>query len=267
MAWLDSTLLGALPGEQERLLELDAAVRAPLPLTTSVGVLAADGSAPSALVGGLVADVLAARRPHRVLVVAARQSQHGIHWQAGLRGSATSTADDIVQRASATTGEQATAGLPRTPGGAWALSLAADPSAWFRAVAPISRFFDFVLTDWGVRTEDGLDDPLATSGVLVIVCGATRASLQVGVDLQATVADEGQPTLLVVVDTGKADRGMRETARRTGAAWVPDDRRLRAPEVLPSRRLRHATNTAMLELTARVVGAASVRNEQRGVRR
>ena len=259
MGRLDAALRAALPGESERLAALDAAVRAPLPLSTGVGIIGAGPDAPTAVVGGLLTGVLAARRPHRVLAVAAGPAGHGIAWHAGLDTSAATTDSGILERAAAGTGAEATAGLARTPGGAWVLDLAEVPHRWWEAVAPISRFFDFVLTDWG--TPSDLDDARATSVVLVVVTAANRSALQAGVDLVEQLTTGDVAPVLVVHDIGaEADRGIRTAVSVNDASWLPADRGLRTAILTPGSRLRYATSLATLSLSARVVEAAVQRN-------
>lgn len=259
MARLDSVLRAALPGETARLTNLDTAIRAPLPLSTAVGIVGAGPDAPTAVVGGLLAAVLAARRPHRVLAVGAHATTRGIGWHAGLQGAATSADAEIAQRATAVSGAEATAGLARTPGGAWVLDLADEPTRWWEAVAPISRFFDFVLTDWG--TPSDLDDARATSAVLVVVTAANRAALQAGVDLAEQLSTPRVRPLLAVYDTGAGTPpGLRTAASVNDAHWLPADRGLRTSTRTPGHRLRYATSTAVLDLGAAVVDAAVARN-------
>ena len=260
MGRLESVLRAALPGEPARLAALDAAVRAPLPLSTAVGVLGAGPDAPTAVVGGLLAAVLAARRPHRVLAVAAQPARPGIGRQAGLDTSATPTDAQIANRAAAGSSAEATAGLAQAPGGSWVLDLAAEPARWWEAVAPISRFFDFVVTDWGAASD--LDDARATSAVLLVVSGANRTALQSAVDLAARLATPEVRPLLAVHDNGAdTERGMPALAAANDAHWLPADRALRTEPPTPSGRLRYGTSTAVLELAAAVVRAAELRNE------
>jgi hypothetical protein len=259
MGRLDAVLRASLPGEPERLAALDTAIRSPLPLSTGVGIVGAGRDAPTAVVGGLLAGVLAARRPHRVLAVGARPAAHGIGWHAGLAATAWAGDRDIAKRSAAGTGAEATYGLGRTPGGAWVLDLADEPARWWEAVAPISRFFDFVLTDWG--TPSDLDDARATSVVLLVVVAADPAALQSGVDLAAQLATSRVTPLLVMHDTGAGHApALRTAAAVNEAHWLPADRGLRTSAPTSNRRLRYTTSIAVLGLAAAVVDAAVVRN-------
>lgn len=285
MARLGDVLRGCLPGQPERLLALDAAIRAPLPLSTRIGVLGGDPAAPTALVAGLLAATLAGRRPHRVLAVAARQGPRPAR-PAGAESAPTGLDDAaIARRATARTGAEATDGLAQLPGGAWTLDLAGQAERWWDAVAPISRFFDFVVTDWG--TPATLDDVRGTGGVLLVVGTGTPEALRAGAELRARLAGPDADALFAPVDGGGAHRGLAEAARVNDACWLPFDRALasgrrepeppgppgqpdreqpgpgalarRAADVLgpPTRRLRYPSATAVLELAARVVTAAA----------
>ncbi|MBK8447637.1 MAG: hypothetical protein IPL41_13415 [Micropruina sp.] len=256
--WPASVLRASLPGEPARLTALDAAIRAPLPLSTGVGVIGAGPDAPTALVGALVAGVLAARRPQWVLAVGASSAERGIAWQAGLGSSAEGSDDAATRRSAATSGSEATAGLARTPGGLFALELGDRPGQWWQAVAPITRFFDFVVTDWG--TPDDPDDARAASAVLLVVVAARRPALQAGVDLAHRLTTPHVAPLLVVHDTGAGtEHGLREAALVNDAHWLPADRGLRSSRPA-DRRLRYATNRAVLELSAAVVDRAVEHN-------
>lgn len=258
---LDAVLRGCLPGRPERLTALDAAIRAPLPLSTGVGVVGAGDAAPTGVVAGLLAGVLAARRPRRVL------------WVSGLRQDrpARPQPADAARRATARTGDEATAGLGRTPSGAWTLELE-SPARWWDAVAPISRFFDFVITDWG--TPAALDDARAASTVVLVVTAANRDGLRAGVDLRARLGGSELTALLAMHDLGTAPRGLAEAARVNGASWLPADRGLDGLDQRAGgldeldrrkRRVRFATTTAALELAAGVVDAAVARNRAESV--
>ena len=272
----DAVLRSCLPGRGDRLIALDAAIRAPLPLSTRVGVLGATPDAPTAMVGGLLTAVLAARRPHRVLAASAHDAEPSIGWFAGITGPATSDETAIARRATARTGAEATDGLAQATGGGWAIDLAGRADRWWDAVAPISRFFDFVVTDWG--SPMGLNDVRAAGGVLLVVAEATRESLRAGVELKARLEGADAPVLLAVLDRGDAPRGLAEVARVNGASWLPGgrgldklDQRGQGLDKLDQRgreqgldkldqrkrRLGYATTTAVLELAARVVAAAA----------
>jgi hypothetical protein len=266
MGRLQAVLRASLPGEPERLAALDRATRAPLPLSSGVGVLGAAPDAPSALVGGLLAGVLAARRAHRVLAVGARRTAVGapdetprtIAWYAGLPEPAATTDATIARRAGAGSGAEATEGLARAAGGAFCLDLAGDATRWWNAVAPIGRFFDFVVTDWG--TDPDLENARATGTVLLVVTAARLASLQAGVDLSAQLATGGTTPLLVVHDTGEADHGLREAAAANDALWLPADPALRGATPPRGVGLRYPTTRAALQVAAAVVDRAAARS-------
>jgi len=66
-------------------------------------------------------------------------------------------------------------------------TFAVTPADWYRAVSPVARYFDVVLTDWGYR-RPGVDfeDTLAQDAV-VLVCRADRYSLEVAISVAAAV--------------------------------------------------------------------------------
>lgn len=256
MGLIDSVLRASVPGQPDQLAALDDAIRAPLPLSTPVGLVGATSDAPAALVGGLLAATLAARRPHRVLAVSTGRQQRGLAWHAGVTTAAVPTADGVSRRASAATGEEATDGLAEGRAGLWAIDLGSDHEAWWSAVAPIGRFFDFVVTDWG--TSDVAEPLRATSAVIVIVTTARLDALQRAVDLRAHLAAPSVSPLVVVHGAAEANQhGLREAARVNDALWLPDDRGFAREEPPRGRALRYATNQAVLRLAAAVVSAAS----------
>lgn len=262
MSALAAVLHSGLPGRPERLAGLDAAIRAPLPLSTSLGLLgvpATDGgvAAPTAVVGALLARTLAGRRGRRVLAVAAASEENTMLHRAGLEEPAIPTAGQLAERAGARDSAQATEGLARTPSGLWALDTEGTPGRWWEAVAPISRFFDFVVTDWGAPAA--LDDARAASALTVVVTAADRAGLQAAVDLRARIQAPGTGCLIVVHDTGEGPRGLAEAARVNDAAWLGADPAL-ASECPDPTRLRYRTRLALLDLAARVVTAAGARH-------
>ena len=79
-------------------------------------------------------------------------------WHAGLTRSTGAGGDDQERRRHPSTAADARAGLPATGSGLIALDLARDHLAasagtWFEQVTPIARFYDLVITDWGVRHQ------------------------------------------------------------------------------------------------------------------
>lgn len=262
-AW--TTVVSALPGRVDELRRLDAAVRAPLPLSTRVGFTGVAGGIGCSVAAGLAASVLARRRDHRVLAVNASPSTRSLLWHAGLTSPAASTPAHEVERRAARHSSEATAGLALTPGGLHCLDLHADgtpvrDARWWEAVAPAGRFFDFVLTDWGVRDAATVGSVVSASTVVCVVTAPDRASVQAGVDLAHTVDDPAVRVLLAVVDAAGARRPATGELVRllpVPAVEVPRDRAHGAARPAPGARLRASTHLAALRLAAALVDAAA----------
>src|SRR5690606_28089058 len=149
-------------------------------------------------------------------------------WHAGLLSDATSTSAQDAERASASTAAEALAGLATAPSGLHGLDLTrvtpGDDTRWWEAVAPSSRFFDFVVTDWGVRDVGSLGHVATASSLLAIVLTPDREALQRTVEIAA--------------------------AAHAARGWA-------APA--PSSRLRNASGLAALRLAAGRVSVAAAR--------
>lgn len=292
-AW--TTLVAALPSRAEELRRLDEAVRAPLALSTRVGVVGVAGGSGCSTVGGLLASVLSSRRDQRVLLVNASRTARSALWHAGLTTPAPSTPADETARRAARRSDAATAGLVQTLGGLYCLDLAApvpaadgagsgsdgagsaveadagvrpaDDSRWWEAVAPAGRFFDFVVTDWGVRDASTVGRVLSASTAVVVTTPADRTSLQRAVDLARTVEEAGVQVLLAVDDVRRertAALGEMLRLLPVPAVALPYDRAHGAARPVGSHRLRASTTLAALRLAAAVVDVAGRRADTRG---
>jgi len=292
-AW--TTLVAALPSRAEELRRLDEAVRAPLALSTRVGVVGVSGGSGCSTVGGLLASVLSSRRDQRILLVNASRTARSALWHAGLTTPAPSTPADETARRAARRSDAATAGLVQTLGGLYCLDLAApvpaadgagsgsdgegsageagaavrpaDDSRWWEAVAPAGRFFDFVVTDWGVRDASTVGRVLSASTAVVVTTPADRTSLQRAVDLARTVEEAGVQVLLAVDDVRRertAALGEMLRLLPLPAVALPYDRAHGAARPVGSHRLRASTTLAALRLAAAVVDVAGRRADTRG---
>lgn len=292
-AW--TTLVAALPSRAEELRRLDEAVRAPLALSTRVGVVGVAGGSGCSTVGGLLASVLSSRRDQRILLVNASRTARSALWHAGLTTPAPSSPADETARRAARRSDAATAGLVQTLGGLYCLDLAApvpaadgagpgsdgagsageadagvrpaDDSRWWEAVAPAGRFFDFVVTDWGVRDASTVGRVLSASTAVVVTTPADRTSLQRAVDLARTVEDAGVRVLLAVDDVRRertAALGEMLRLLPVPAVALPYDRAHGAARPVGSHRLRASTTLAALRLAAAVVDVAGRRADTRG---
>lgn len=273
MRALWGVLHAARPGRAGELTALDEQVRRPLALSTRVGFVGTDGGAGCSTAAGLAASVLATRRSTRVLAVNASGSARSMLWHAGITGAATSSSADDARRAAAATAAEALAGVATAPSGLHALDLtqAAQPedARWWEAVAPGSRFFDFIVTDWGVRDATTLGHVLAASSLLAIVAPPDRVGLQRAVDLAAIAFEDSVPSVLVVCPSRmRIPWGLHAALRLfpTPSIPLPRDRGHGSASPVPSAQLRDATNLAALRLAAELVDVAAARRPGRRAR-
>jgi hypothetical protein len=151
-----------------------------------------------------VATVLAARRAGSVLAVDASPSPHGLLPLLGAPASGTVP--------TGTTAAEVRAGLARAPGGCYALDLRPAPD-WATAVGPIARFFDVVVTDWGLRPAYDLEPVLAGSHAVCLVVRAPEHATDL---LQALRTRPGTPPIVVGSGSDHPLRLAAELMRPTG---------------------------------------------------
>ena len=262
------------PRRIAELRSLDEQTRRPLALSTRVGFVGATGGTGCSSATGLAASVLARRRSGRVLAVNASGAPRSLLWHAGILSTATSTADQDSRRASAGTAQEALEGLVSAPSGLRGIDLTrqaqTDDTRWWEAVAPSSRFFDFVVTDWGVRDVASLGHVVAASSVLAVVMTPDRVALQHAVDLSAAAHASHVPTVGVLVPArGRGPWGVGEAIRAfpVPVVRIPRDSAHAAARPVPSTRLRDATNLAAIRLAAALVSAAAARRAEPATRR
>jgi hypothetical protein len=114
-------------------------------------------------------------------------------------------------RAHPSSAADARAGLPVTGTGLIALDLARDQHAasagtWFEQVTPIARFYDLVITDWGIRHRQvDLRQVARASHVVCLVARADRYPAEEAAALVPALSEvEDQPrVVLVLVDVGR----------------------------------------------------------------
>jgi hypothetical protein len=171
-------VFGSATGRSRALREQDVAVRAPLPLCRRIGfVQLAPGVGGSTLAAG-VAGVLARRRAGMVLAVDASPSPHGL-----LPLLDVPPGPSVPVHAG--TAAEARAALTRAPSGCYtadlrpaAVALRRSPTAvgvgdWAAGVGGIARFFDVIVTDWGLRQPwYDLEPVLNASHAVCLVAGA-----------------------------------------------------------------------------------------------
>lgn len=250
----------------------DAVLRAPLPLSRRIGFVAVDGGCGTSSTAAHVATTYAVRRSGAVLAVDAGPGPAGLFWHTATRPEPRAEAagvDAAAVRAHARTTRDAVLGLATTGAGLHLLDLrgpdlvSPDLRSWSAAVRPSGRFFDVVVTDFGVRRPgEDLLEVASTCHVLVVVGRADR----VPAGRAAATADllagrpDGPAVALVLVDVGR-------TSDRCAAALadglpVPvltvrhDRARAEAPGL---RRLARRTRLDLVRVSATLLS----RSEQR----
>ena len=251
-----SGLLGSASGITHELTASDALLRSPLALSRRIGFVQLRGGSGASSTAGYVASMLARRRTGMVLAVNASAGETNLLWQAGLTRSAARESRNVrnAGRAHPASAADARAGLPVTGTGLIALDLAHEHLAvsagtWFEQVTPIARFYDLVITDWGVRHRQvDLRQVARASHVVCLVARADRYPAEEAAALIPALSEvEDQPrVVLALVDVGRtAERTpqllrsqlqvplltiphdpLRAAARPVGSRWLPTRTRL-----------------------------------------
>lgn len=213
-------IFGSASSLVHNLSRADSVLRMPLPLSRRIGFVSARGGSGTSTTAAYVASILATRRRSgMVLGVNASAGPVTMLSHAGLSPVAEQSASE--RRANARSASDARDGLPVTTSGLFALDLTrgqitgaqASSSQWFETLTPITRFFDVVSTDWGVRPwQVDLAQVAVSSHVVCLVARADRHSAEEAAALVPAIrAQEDQPrVVLALVDVGKtADRADR----------------------------------------------------------
>ena len=175
--------------------------------------------------------------------------------------SAAREARNALSRAHPSTAADARAGLPVTGTGLIALDLARDYLAtsagtWFEQVTPIARFYDLVITDWGVRHRQvDLRQVARASHVVCLVTRADRYPAEEAAALIPALSEvEDQPrVVLVLVDVGRTAERTPQLLRdqvQVPVLTIPYDPLRAAAEPVSSRRLPTRTRLAYTRDTA-----------------
>jgi MinD-like ATPase involved in chromosome partitioning or flagellar assembly len=262
-----SGLTSSVSAITDELTTSDALLRSPLALSRRIGFVQLRGGCGASATAGYVASLLARRRSGMVLAVNASAGEANLLWHAGLARSTPGTADNAQRRAHASTASDARAGLPVTGTGLLALDLgrdhlAASAGTWFEQVSPIARFYDLVITDFGVRHRQAdLRQVARASHVVCLVARADRNSAEEAAALLPALAEsEDQPrVVLALVDVGR-------TAERTPqllgdqlqvpVLTIPYDARRAAARQVASRRLPRKSRLAYIRLSTALMTEA-----------
>lgn len=197
------------------LTEADARLRTPMALSRRVSFLAVTGGSGTSATAASVASLLAARRTGMVLAVDAGGGPSGLGWQLEVESGAGKPMSDpaaTARRQTARSAADARSGLSDTPTGLHLLDLAepgtaaASVTEWRRSVSPIARFFDLVVTEWGVRHWQGdLTEVAATSHLVAVVARAERHAATAAASVVPLLQDVSPAprVVLVLVDVAR----------------------------------------------------------------
>jgi MinD-like ATPase involved in chromosome partitioning or flagellar assembly len=262
-----SGLLGSASGITHELTASDTLLRSPLALSRRIGFVQLRGGSGASSTAGYVASMLARRRTGMVLAVNASAGETNLLWQAGLNRSAAAGASDYQRRAHPSSAADARAGLPVTGTGLIALDLARDHLAtsagtWFEQVTPIARFYDLVITDWGVRHRQvDLRQVARASHVVCLVTRADRYPAEEAAALIPALLDvEDQPrVVLALVDVGRTGERTPQLLRsqlQVPVLTIPYDPLRAAARPVGSRRLPTRTRLAYTRLCTALMAEA-----------
>ena len=265
-AMILSGIVGSASGISHELASSDTVLRAPLAISRRIGFVSLRGGSGISATAGYAASLLAHRRRGMVLGVNASAGHQNLLTWSGGSGQPPAPGSDL-RRAHPGSAADARAGLPVTANGLYALDLArhglaASSGTWFEAVSPIARFFDVVVTDWGVRhPQVDLRQMAATSHVVCLVARADRYATEEAAALVPALWElPDRPRLvLALVDVGRtAERTPQLLRDQLGVPvlTIPYEP-LRSVEPPPaSRRLPARTRLAHIRLGAELMTQA-----------
>jgi hypothetical protein len=181
--------------------------------------------------------------------------------------SAARGARNALSRVHPSTAADARAGLPVTGTGLIALDLARDHLAtsagtWFEQVTPIARFYDLVITDWGVRHRQvDLRQVARASHVVCLVTRADRYPAEEAAALIPALSEvEDQPrVVLALVDVGRTAERTPQLLRsqlQVPVLTIPYDPLRAAARPVGSRRLPTRTRLAYTRLCTALMAEA-----------
>jgi MinD-like ATPase involved in chromosome partitioning or flagellar assembly len=262
-----SGLIGSVSAISHELITSDALLRSPLALSRRIGFVQLRGGSGASSTAGYVASMLAHRRTGMVLGVNASAGEANILWQAGLTRSVAGGARSEHRRSHPASAADARAGLPVSGTGLLGLDLARDHLAasagtWFEQVTPIARFYDLVITDWGVRHRQvDLRQVARASHVVCLVARADRYPAEEAAALVAALAEvEDQPSVvLVLVDVGRtAERTPQLLGRQlpVPVSSIPYDPRRAQARPVASRNLPSSSRLAYTRLCTALMAEA-----------
>ena len=238
-----------------RLTQWDAAIRGSLSTTRRVGVVSLTPGAGTSTIAHQLTRAIAGRRREPVLAVDVSTGAPGLAERLG----AASVAPDETRAAARTTAE-ALSGLVERDGVVALRPRDSDDGvgAWLGEAAPIARFFDVAITDFGARHP--VVDLAACAALCDVVCLVSDARRAAAEHARSVVdAVRGLPetpsVVLALVDHAREGDGVAR-AFSDGADHdvvpIPFDAGLAAG----GRARRSATHLAVVRLAAAVVAAS-----------
>lgn len=248
---LPSAVFGSAVARRVALTQWDASIRGILPTARRIGFVSLAARVGTTTLARQVLGAVASRRTEPVLAVDVAGGQNDL----GRRLGVEQTPPDDT-RAGARTSADALTGLPAGPG--WRALRPATPEgpvgAWLTEAAPIARFFDVSITDFGVR-HPGVDLAAcaALTDVVCLVADARRTPAELARAVAPAIAalPEHPRPVLALVDHGRSGDAVARAFARD--PWpvigVPFDAGLRA-DGSPR---RHTTRNAVLRLAATLV--------------
>lgn len=201
---LSHGLTGA-PTLRRQVAQWDRSFRAPLGAVSRIGVVELFAGSGATTIAANLTAVFASRRSQPVLAVDMVGDPGGLaaRWRVDV------TAPSQTRRKAASSAD-AEAGLVRGPQGQRVLcpppNAAGDRARWGTEVAPIARFYDVVVTDFGVRNPmTDLAPAAALCDVVCLVVAGDRVSAEIGASVAAAIAEipEKPRVILTLVDLGR----------------------------------------------------------------
>lgn len=188
------------------LADLDARLRRPVSTSRRVAVVQSGGGVGGTTLVARVARAAAVRRHGGVLAVDASNGHADLAAATGV-----TTPLDLARAATLagiTTAAQARDAVPAPAGGPAVLGAGAAPGsgpatvpAWRSALAPVGRFFDLVVTDWGPRDPTDVAALADDHHVVAVVARADRGPAEAALGLLAAALPR-TAVVLVLVDVG-----------------------------------------------------------------
>ena len=261
-------LLGSVSSRVHELTSIDEVLRRPVPVSRRIGFVQLRGGVGASSTSAYVAALLARRRHGAVLGVDASRGPRGLAWHAGTPASGRT--GDGRRRATARSSADATDGLPRAASGLWSLDLDGTPpgrslsstATWIDEVTPISRFFEFVVTDWGVRDwRTDLGEVVSASRCVCLVARADRHAAEEAAALVPAIREHpDRPDVVVALvdvgDAGRAAPDVLDVDPAVPVVHVPHDAVRGSARPVGSGAVGTRTRIAYARLAAALVGPA-----------